>query len=103
MAACLLAPLVSAQAAALQEYEVKAVFLFNFTQFVDWPPAAFPDAQAPLTIGVLGDDPFGDFLDETVRGEKSNSRPIVIRRYRRVEEVGPCHVLFISRSESHRL
>lgn len=49
------------------EYQVKAVFLFNFAQFVTWPSQP---ADAPLVIGILGDDPFGSYLDETVRGEK---------------------------------
>jgi hypothetical protein len=85
------------------EYQVKAVFLFNFAQFVDWPPQAFPEAQTPLIIGVLGNDPFGSYLDETVRGEKVNTHPLVVRRYRRVEEIDTCHVLFISQSEANRL
>jgi hypothetical protein len=50
---------LSAQTAAAPEYQVKAVFLFNFAQFVHWPPQAFPDAQAPLVIGVVGESPFG--------------------------------------------
>lgn len=49
----------SAQATTPQEYQIKAVFLFNFTQFVDWPPTAFVDPRTPLVIGVLGEDPFG--------------------------------------------
>jgi hypothetical protein len=86
-----------------REYQVKAVFLFNFTQFVEWPAEAFVGPTAPLVIGVLGEDPFGAFLDETVRGEKANGRPLVVERYRRVQEIGNCQVLFISRSESDRL
>jgi hypothetical protein len=86
-----------------REYQVKAVFLFNFTQFVEWPAEAFADPTAPLVIGVLGEDPFGAFLDETVRGEKAKGRPLVVERYRRVQEIGNCQVLFISRSESDRL
>src|SRR5204863_5659033 len=86
-----------------KEYQIKAVFLFNFAQFVDWPANAFPEAQTPLVIGVLGEDPFGSYLDETVRGEKVNNRPLVVRRYRRVDEIKTCHVLFISRSEANRL
>jgi len=96
-------PGVSAQVAAAREYQIKAVFLFNFAQFVDWPPAAFPDATSPLVIGVLGDDPFKGYLDETVRGETVNNRPIVVQRFRRVEEIAACHVLFVSRSETSRL
>src|SRR6185436_524028 len=94
---------LSAQTTPSREYQVKAVFLFNFAQFVEWPPPAFADAQAPLVIGVLGEDPFGAYLDETVRGEKVNNRPLTVQRYRRVEEIKACHVLFISQSEVDRL
>jgi hypothetical protein len=85
------------------EYEVKAVFLFNFARFVDWPPEAFAGPQAPLVIGVLGEDPFDGFLDDTVRGEQVNHRSLIVRRYRHVEEIETCHILFISQSEAHRL
>ena len=94
---------VSAQSASSREYQVKAVFLFNFAQFVEWPTNAFSQAQTPLVIGVLGEDPFGAYLDETVRGEKVNNRSLVVERYRRAEEIKTCHVLFISRSEADRL
>jgi len=94
---------LSAQTTPSPEYQVKAVFLFNFAQFVDWPSKAFPEPQTPLVIGVVGEDPFGPYLDETVRGEKANNRPLVVQRFRRGAEIRTCHVLFISRSESDRL
>ena len=90
-------------AAPFREYEVKAVFLFNFTQFVDWPPSAFTDDAAPLVITVLGNDPFGPLLEQTVQGETMKGRALVVRRCRRVEDVGPCHLLYISSSENARL
>lgn len=95
------APL-SAETAISKEYQIKAVFLFNFAQFVKWPPAAFAHADEPFRIGILGDDPFDGFLDETVRDEKVNGHPVVIQRYSRAEEAKGCQVLFISRSESQR-
>lgn len=85
------------------EYQLKAVFLFNFAQFVEWPENAFVTADAPIVIGVLGSDPFGPILDETVRGESVGGRPLIIQRYRRVEEIGACHILFINKSESPHL
>jgi len=94
---------LSAQASAIPEYRVKATFLFQFTQFVDWPPKAFSNNQTPLVIGILGDDPFGTFLDETVRDEKANGHSLAVERYRRLEDVKNCHVLFVSRSEANRL
>jgi hypothetical protein len=92
-----------AQAAPPPEYQLKAVFLFNFAQFVEWPPSAFPAPDAPLVIGVLGEDPFGSYLDEAVRGESVNSHPLTVRRYRRVEDITSCHILFIGRPEQDRL
>lgn len=104
LAALLLSGLnLMAQTVATREYQVKAVFLFNFSQFVTWPTNAFPEAQTPLTIGVLGEDPFGTYLDETVRGEKVNGHPLVIQRYRSIKEVKDCQILFVSRSESKRV
>ncbi|HKB56022.1 MAG TPA: YfiR family protein [Lacunisphaera sp.] len=97
------APDLAAQTTRFREDQIKAVFLFNFAQFVEWPPAAFLDPQAPLVIGVLGEDPFGAALDETVRDEKIGQRPLVVRRYRRAEEIDQCHILFISESETGRL
>jgi hypothetical protein len=85
------------------EYQVKAVFLFNFSQFVDWPAAAFADSRSPLVIGVLGDDPFGAMLDEIVRGETVNGRPLAVRRYQSIDQVDACHILFIGRSQTGQL
>lgn len=92
-----------AQTAPSSEYQLKAIFLFNFTQFVQWPAKAFPEIQAPLVIGVLGDDPFGGYLDAAVRGESVNTHSLTVQRYRRVEDIKECHLLFISSSESTRM
>lgn len=104
LSACFLMLLVNLawSASTAPEYQVKAVFLFNFTQFVEWPATAFSSANSPLIIGVLGEDPFGAFLDETVRGETVNQRSLQVQRYSRVEEINNCHVLFISNSEAAR-
>jgi YfiR/HmsC-like len=90
-----------AQNGPIPEYQVKAVFLFNFAQFVTWPSPESPDA--PLVIGILGDDPFGSYLDETVRGEKVNNRLLTIQRFRRGSEARNCNILFISQSERDRV
>ena len=50
----------------MNEYKIKAVFLYNFAKFVEWPPNVFPDANTPFVIGVLGQDPFGSYLEDTV-------------------------------------
>ena len=85
------------------EYQLKAVFLFNFTQFVEWPPAAFGDAQSPMSICVLGTDPFGPYLDEVIQGEKINGRTLLVEHIKQNDDIGRCHILYVSRSEEPRI
>ena len=98
-----LAQSVVAQTSTVREYQIKAVFLFNFGQFVTWGPDDFPDATSPFVIGVLGEDPFGATLDAIVEGESVQGRPVQIERYVDVDDVGSCHILFVSGSELPRL
>ena len=86
-----------------REYELKAIFLFNFSQFVSWPASTLGGGDSPFVVGVLGSDPFGDYLDATVAGERVGGHPMVVRRYRRVEDVAGCQVLFVSSSEDGNL
>ena len=85
------------------EYQVKAVFLFNFAQFVEWPAQAFSGPDTPFTMCVLGEDPFGAQLDEAVKGESVNGHPLTVQRYRSASELGRCQILFIGPSEHERL
>lgn len=93
---------LSAQAPADAEYQIKAVFLFNFVQFVEWPHSAFANDQAPLAVCVFGSDPFGNMLDQVVAGESVQNRRLVVRRPN-LDEIDACHLLFVSKSEQLRL
>jgi len=84
------------------EYRVKAAYLYNFVQFVDWPAEVFPGQDSPFVIGVLGTDPFGAYLDELVRNVKVNGHAFMVARYRGVDQIDHCHVLFVSDSEAER-
>jgi hypothetical protein len=55
-----------------------------------------------LIIGVLGENPFGQALEEAVRGEQIGSRPLVVRHWTRIEDIDSCHILYISASEQPR-
>jgi hypothetical protein len=86
-------------AQAPTEDQVKAVFVFNFSHFVEWPPQAFTSATEPFVIGVLGSDAFGDRLEEAVRGEQLDQHPLSVRRFRNLAEVGNCQVLYIDKTQ----
>ena len=82
-----------------KEYQLKAAFLYNFAQFVKWPPNAFPAADAPFDIGILGDDPFGSALEETVQGETIDNHRMTVVRAQRLEDLKDCQMIFVCRSE----
>jgi len=83
-------------------YKVKAAYLFNFTKYTDWPARAFPQADSPIMIGILGTDPFGDLLEQTIGSRLVGDRRVRVHRSQRVEDLRQCHVLFIGDSEKDK-
>ena len=97
-----------AVAGEVSEYAVKAAYLYNFTQFVEWPATALMPGKSPLVIGVLGDDPFGEALDDAIQDKTAGGHPLQVKRLGSFSAgMGPqmakCQVLFISYSEKDRL
>jgi len=72
------------------EYRVKATYIYHFVQFVEWPAGA---VSGPLTICVAGRNPFGPVLEDTLRGETVNGRPLATRVI--LEPEPGCHVIFV--------
>jgi hypothetical protein len=95
------APVVAQAPRQASEYQVKAAMVYGLLKFVEWPADAFSTAAAPVSICLVGADPFGPLLDDAVRGRLMAGHPIVIRRL--TDAVAGCHLLFISTSESRRL
>lgn len=91
--------ILSAKAQVSREYQIKAVFLYNFAQFAQWPDSAFSAEKSPIIIGIVGSDPFGPALAETVHDESIQGHPLVIEHYARPADIKTCHMLFVSQPE----
>ncbi len=96
-------PRAGAADAGPSEYQVKAVFLFNFARFIEWPAAKLGQTDSPLVIGILGANPFGTLLDETIKDRTINGHRLVSRAVSTAAEAAACHIVFISRSEKERI
>src|SRR5258707_3130307 len=81
------------------EYQLKAAFLYNFIKFVEWPTTS---QTGPLTLCVLGKDPFDGELERATDGKTVNGRPMIIRRLNDAAAAQSCQVLFVSSSEAGR-
>jgi ribosome-associated protein YbcJ (S4-like RNA binding protein) len=113
-------PRTWADSTASREYQVKAAFLYNFIKFVDWPKEKVTDPNAPLTIGIIGKDPFEDAF-EPLQEKAARDRKVVIQRFEgfveleksgkkkkdqphpKSQDIQKCHLLFICPSESERI
>jgi len=99
------------------EYKVKAAFLYNFLKFVDWPAERMADSNEPITIGIIGKDPFRDAF-ESIKDKKIRDRKVAVRRFKglkQLEESDPnqtrrqydalrkCHLLFVCPSEERNV
>jgi len=85
------------------EYQLKAVYLFNFGQFVEWPAQSFETPATPFSICIFGTDPFGAVLDQVVGGETLNGRRLQVLRLQDAAKLDNCQILFIGRDQSARL
>jgi hypothetical protein len=94
---------VFAQSREASEYQIKAAFLYNFAKFVEWPPENSRGADDPMTICIVGEDPFGSILDEFTRGKTVNDRRVLISRLKPGEDLKGCQIAFISSAERNQL
>lgn len=92
-----------AEASSPSEYQVKALFLFNFTKYVEWPSNAFAQAEASIVIGVAGEDTIGEDLKLVIEDKRVNGRSLALKRVDDVNEAQTCHILFITASEAGRV
>lgn len=96
-----------AQSQETAEYNIKAAFLYNFAKFVEWPakrPAhRLWTVDDPLCICVVGEDPFGRVLEDTIQGKNIGSHKVVIERLKQGRDMNSCQIAFISSSEKNHL
>lgn len=93
--------LFSVSSPAAQPYpsdQVKAVFIFNFAQFVEWPADVFESDTSPLVIGIVGGKghPVANALEQVVKAEKIKNRPFRIIYFPDVASVRRCHILYFA-------
>jgi hypothetical protein len=87
------------QGAPSRENQVKAAFIYNFAQFVEWPADAFLASGAPFVVGVLGDPGLASELERTLKGKTAGGREFAVRNFGRVADVQRCHILFVGAAE----
>jgi hypothetical protein len=81
-----------------REHAIKAAYLYQFSRYVQWPTSTQDGEATPFVIGVLGDSPVADILNQIAQSKKIEGRTIVVKHFSSVSECTPCHILFIAAS-----
>ena len=95
-------PCLSAQSAKPSDYDVKAVYLYNFGRFVEWPANLAAQSDS-FKVCVLGQDPFGPALDAALAGETIGGKSVAAKRISTPQEATSCQILFMSSAQDSRL
>jgi hypothetical protein len=85
------------------EYQLKAAFIYNFAQFVEWPANSFEAPDSPIVIGVVGDDPFHGALERAVSGKRVQDHPLIVHHVQFDEPLTACHIVYFSSADDRRL
>lgn len=101
VALCLVGGLTLPRAAEAQldevkEAKVKAAYVYQFIKYVGWPDAAFENANSPLVIGTIGDDPVNPYLRLICQKRNAGNRPLQYQTVKNVQQARQCHILFVS-------
>lgn len=91
-----------AQGSKPTDYDVKAVYLYNFGRFVEWPASVTATSDS-FNVCVLGQDPFGRALDAILSGETINGKSVTAKRISTPQEAISCQILFMGSAEESRL
>ncbi len=81
---------------------VEAAFLRNFAHYITWPTHAFPDARAAWRICILGNDPFGEILDNTLKGRTEQGREFEVFRANSLAELPACQIVYVVGNASEK-
>ena len=94
---------VRAQDAPVGESDLKAAFLYNFTKFIEWPAEAFAKEDAPVVVGVYGDEEFTQNLRTLLADKKAHNRPFTVRRLINPQDAKTCQILFFRANETKKM
>lgn len=87
---------VTSQSGNASEYQVKAVFVYNFTHFINWPDIAFESQYDPFIIGIIGNDPITRYLETAIANERVGTHLLKFEKFNSIADIKKCHILYVA-------
>jgi hypothetical protein len=90
------AHVASQELAAENPNKIKVAFLRNFAHYVTWPTSAFLDNHSSWHLCVVGQDPFGNLLENTVKGRIEQGHPFEVHSANSLDKLPVCQIVFVA-------
>lgn len=85
------------------ENQLRAAFILNFTRFITWPDDRFDEPDAPLVVGVLGDDRLASEMIKLFAGKTVASRNLQVKAANDLGLLGRCHAVYLGRIDERHV
>ncbi len=89
--------------APMDESQVKAMFVYNFLKFVEWPVAATAGAKDPFVVLIIGEGSTADATEHFLESKTIGERPIVVRRTRSEPSFAGVRAAFVVERDGKKL
>ncbi len=73
-----------------KEYELKAAFVFGFTKYLE-----LNNSEQNFVIGVLGNSPIIEELENHAINKKVNNKKIIIQKLLHTSDIPNCQIMFV--------
>jgi hypothetical protein len=98
--------LVGARAGAqapMAESQVKAMFVYNFLKFVEWPLNTSAGPKEPFVVAIIGEGETADSTERFLQSKTIGERPLVVRRIRWNESLAGVQAALVIENDARKL
>jgi hypothetical protein len=88
---------------AMGESQVKAMFVYNFLKFVEWPVARFLGARDPFVVVIIGEGATADATEHFLSSKAIGERQLLVRRARWDQSLAGVRAAFIVERDARKL
>ena len=92
---CMLIAQTSVAQASYADHQIKAVFLYHFTRFINWPETAFASASSPFNLCTTEASDLSEVLESAIAGEAVAGRPLRLIPGVDLDEIHACQLIFL--------
>ena len=79
---------------------MKLAFMNKFTMFIEWPEDSGLKQAEQFKIGVFGQNPFGEQMDQFCKTQKIKGKSVVWKLIKESDEMDEYNMIFVPKSKA---